>query len=147
MYKSGLGVNFCLVRNGEVLLQQRDENCPHYPLQWCFPGGAQDDTDIEPIDVLIREVKEEYGISLDLTDCEFLTNRPLNNPGQVFICRVPDNQEPVLNEGKDMKWVPIIELNDHTLGFNQQEFITPALIKWHEKEKYEQTQEFQPKFR
>jgi len=141
MYKSGLGVNFCLVRDGKVLLQQRDEYCPHHPLEWCFPGGAVDDSEVDPStddnevdlkDTAIREIFEEYHLVIREEDCEKLVKRPENNPGFAYVCHVPKEQEPVLKEGKSMKWASIDDLPNVKLGFNHNEFITPALLKWHE---------------
>jgi 8-oxo-dGTP pyrophosphatase MutT (NUDIX family) len=54
----------------ETLLIQR----AHHPLdpwsgQIAFPGGHQDEGDLEPIDAAIRETREEVGLRLAAADC------------------------------------------------------------------------------
>lgn len=143
IHHSARGVNFCLVRAGSVLLQQRDENCPYGEAnKWCFPGGASEPEDQSLQETAVREIAEEYQVYVPLAQCQYLTNRPAENPGEVYVCLVPDEQEPVLREGKAMAWVPITDLRDIELGFRHGDFIVPALMDWHIAK--EQNQEIRP---
>lgn len=143
IHHSARGVNFCLVRNGSVLLQQRDENCPYGEAhKWCFPGGATEPEDQSSQETVVREIAEEYQIQVSPEHCQFLANRPAENPGEVYVCIVPDEQEPVLREGKAMAWVPITDLRNIELGFGHDEFIVPALETWQTSK--EQHQELRP---
>jgi ADP-ribose pyrophosphatase YjhB (NUDIX family) len=128
MYTSGEGVNFCIVRGGAVLLQQRDEQCPHFPLRWCVPGGAKEkDESYEA--AAVREIAEEYELTVSEGDLVWLTDRPENNPGKVFLVEIDQSMEPIMHEGKAMRWFPIEQLGELELGFSQSTFITPALLK------------------
>lgn len=137
------GVNFCLIKDGMILLQQRDEHCPYHPLQWCIPGGAQDPGETFR-ETALREIEEEYNLSILPDSCVFLTVRPANNPGEVYVCTVPKDQEPILHEGKSMAWVPIENLTKMELGFNHNEFIVPLLIEYIDEHSQEYMAEAKP---
>lgn len=56
----------CLIRNGKVLLVQRDEEeCPDAHLKWEFPGGKVDFGET-PQESLKREFLEETGITIEV---------------------------------------------------------------------------------
>ncbi len=112
------GVTFIIMRpDGKFLLQQRDEHSKRYKNMWCFPGGACEESE-EYLYTLIREVKEEYELDIQKENCEFLMTR-VGGQMQVYICKVDGLQEPVMHEGKDMKWSSLEEIKTMTLGFNQ----------------------------
>ena len=129
MYTSGEGVNFCIIREELVLLQQRDEHCPHYPLWWCIPGGAKVPRETYAA-AAVREIQEEYALVVSDDDLVLIAHRPSNNPGQVFVVKAPLNATPTMREGRAMKWLPIGKLHEIKLGFNQSEFIVPDLHNW-----------------
>lgn len=141
MIPARTGVNFCLVRDGKILLQQRDESCPSYPNYWCIPGGAQEPGE-SLLETTLREIDEEYGLSITSAMCKFLIDRPENNPGKVFLCIVPKDQEPILREGKAMGWFPIEAISNMELGFRHNEIIVPFLRKYMEKLSSESRAEF-----
>ena len=134
MYIPRHGVNFCLIRDGKILLQQRDAHCQRFPLAWCIPGGAQEPGE-DYLETTLREIKEEYALELKPSDCEFIVDRPETNPGKVFYCRVPIDQDPELHEGEAMEWVDLAELPNRELGFNHQEIIVPFLLEFENKNK------------
>jgi 8-oxo-dGTP diphosphatase len=51
-----------IIENGKILLAQRSQNNT-LPLKWEFPGGKVENGETE-IDGLIRELREELGISV-----------------------------------------------------------------------------------
>ena len=112
-------------------MQLRDESCKHYPGKWCFPGGRCEENE-RPINTVIREVKEEYGLKIDKSFCKlvFSGTHPVmsNEMSYVFLCFVNSDQQPVLNEGADMRWMTVREIKSISLGFGA-ESIIPYLEK------------------
>ena len=66
----------------------------------------------------MREVREEYSVSLSKTDLQILTYFP-HDRNVVYLCRVPQECVPILGEGADMKWVTLQEMLSMELGFHQ----------------------------
>ncbi len=118
------GVNFCIINSrGEILLQQRDENCPYYPGAWVIPGGAREDNEVY-VDTVIREVNEEYNLKITADDCEKLMDRQWkNNPGEIYMVRLPGEEHAVCNEGAAMQWVPLRMLSEQELGFHHNDIV------------------------
>jgi len=111
------GVIFALIRDNKILMQQRDENSRKFPLMWCIPGGARDESeDYET--TLLREVKEEYDLDLKLDQCTYIMDHSGGN-NKVYVCKVGHDQEPKLQEGLAMRWMTIEEIEKIELGFNQ----------------------------
>ncbi len=120
------GITFILVRpNSEMLLQLRDEKSRYYPNTWCFPGESAEGNE-EPIQMVIRGVQEEYNVRVSKNICQFLTVNHLPHINQeiaVFICKIDDNQTPVMREGKKMRWMGINEIKKLELGFEQNKIL------------------------
>jgi mutator protein MutT len=130
--KNETGVVFVLLNdNSEILMQLRDENSPKYPNTWVFPGGKKDDGE-EYIDTVIREVKEEYCITLKKEDCELATIYNIENfvyNNHVYVCHIKGNDIPEINEGATAKWMKIGEIRALKLGYQQEVFL-PELIQF-----------------
>lgn len=126
MANSVLGVNFCLIRDDKILLQKRDDNCPYFPHQWCIPGGSREENE-SFLDTVIREVAEEYELTLTSSDCVYIGTK---SDGQVWLCNVPNNQAPIMHEGEAMQWFEIDTLTELELGFNQTTEIVPQLLSF-----------------
>lgn len=120
MHKTG--VIFAIVRDKKILMQQRDGNCKRFPFMWCLPGGAKEESDKTYEDTLLREIKEEYGLDMKLEQCNYFMEY---NEGadKVYLCRINQQQEPILKEGFDMRWMNIEEIEKLKLGFNQEKII------------------------
>ena len=117
------GVVFALIRDNKILMQQRDGNCKRFPFMWCLPGGGNEkDESYEA--TLLREVKEEYNIDLQLSQCDHsMDYKDENDPLRVYVCRINPDQKPELGEGMAMKWMTIDEIEKLELGFHQEGII------------------------
>lgn len=117
--KKETGVIFVLVRDNEILMQLRDGNCTKWPYHWCIPGGGNEPgEDFET--TLLREVKEEYDIDLKISDCQFIMTHEVGDGiSHVYLCKIADDQNPVLQEGLAMHWMSLQEIEKLELGFQQ----------------------------
>lgn len=116
------GVIFILIRpDNSMLLQFRDEKSAKSPLTWCFPGGSSD-KDESYEDTVIRESKEEFDVDILKEDIKQITTFPHKN-NYVYICSVPQEIQPKLLEGKDMKWFSVEEIKNIDLGFGQNDLV------------------------
>ncbi|MGD0976813.1 MAG: NUDIX domain-containing protein [Minisyncoccia bacterium] len=122
------GVTFIILNSsGKALMQLRDLNSKRYANMWCFPGGTIE-PDEDSLATVIREAKEEYNLEIKITDCVELMvyDLPYDVSAKVYICKLYQDQNPVLNEGADMKWMEIDKIENLQLGFGQR-VIVPKL--------------------
>ena len=120
------GVIFALIRDNKILMQQRDGNTDRFPFKWCIPGGEKEENE-KWEDTLLREVKEEYNLDIEMNQCKYLMDYN-NGLDKVYVCRINFTQVPKLQEGLAMKWMTIDEIEKLELGFDQGGII-PALKK------------------
>jgi inorganic pyrophosphatase len=116
------GVIFIISRDNTFLLQLRDENSKLFKNQWCFPGGGSDG-DEDYAQTLVREIKEEYEVDVKFEDCTFLMDHSMGRGNHVYICPIGHDQEPVLNEGADMKWMTMEEIKKLDIGYWQEDVV------------------------
>ncbi len=64
------GVEIFIFNNGKLLLTQRSANKTH-PGKWEVPGGCSQTGETSQ-DTLVREIKEEIGVSINQENCEYL---------------------------------------------------------------------------
>ena len=103
-------VNALFLRNGEVLLARRGSHRTIHGGLWSFPGGHQEPGETLP-DALIREVREEVGVSP--TRFVFLVSLADPNASEAGLATYHmysisdwDGGEPALvgNEHSELRW-------------------------------------------
>lgn len=121
------GVGVLLLHNGCILLGRRTDNNT-----WGSPGGGVED-DENPIDAIIREVKEETGLDIEAKHLTFVHRNYSYNEGAiwssfVFVCDKFDGElKPQVGEVEELKWVPIENLWDYPLFTPTKESIMVTL--------------------
>jgi 8-oxo-dGTP pyrophosphatase MutT (NUDIX family) len=115
-----------IVENEKVLLNKHGDT----PF-WKFCGGRVEYFDLNLEETAIREVKEEMGIDIEITDHEpFIMHTQKETPeGKIDVILVHYNAKRVgeIKPGadiKDWKWLPLEDLEKENLGPN----IIPALV-------------------
>jgi len=130
------GSTFIIIKpDNTVLMQLRDENCRRFPNMWCFPGGVLNKNE-GPIDATIREAKEEYNLNFDKEDCSLLIKYQApydeNLIEYTYLCRLRDNQKPIMREGADMEWMSLEKIKSIKIGFGQ-DIVVKKLEKYMDK--------------
>ncbi len=94
-------------QDGLVLCALRSEQMS-LPGKWEFPGGKLELNEL-PEDALIREIKEELNVSIEITD-----SLPISDYSYVpekvirlipFRCVIQNNEIPVAAEHAELRWV------------------------------------------
>lgn len=122
------GVTFILLRpSGDMLLQQRDDGQGKkipYSGKWCFPGGKKE-RDESYLDTVIREVYEEYNLSVNKDNCTLIIRYDHDNimDDHVYVCLVPQVSEPVLKEGRDMQWKHLCDIKKLSLAWEEDKIL------------------------
>ncbi len=121
------GVSFVLYRPDKTILMQfRDEKSRLYPHTWCFPGGRCEGGE-EPLNTVVRETREEYELKIEQNSCALILVQPheviADEIHYVFFCPIDAKQQPVLHEGKAMKWMGLEEIKSTPLGFGDDSII------------------------
>jgi mutator protein MutT len=121
------GVGVLLLNNGKMLLGRRTDNNT-----WGSPGGGVED-DETPIDAIIREVKEETNLDINVFNLTFVYRNYSYNENAiwnsfVFVCdRFTGDMKPQAGEVEELKWVPIEDLWDYVLFTPTRESIMVTL--------------------
>lgn len=125
------GVIF-LIENeeGRFLLEQRDGNSKLSKWSWVFPGGVIDDGE-DPLQTVIREAEEEFGIKLNPDSCVKIgtalthSGRGLN---ELWRCPLKNFKPPlIVAESAGAGWFAFDEIRKMELGYRQTELVTPVL--------------------
>ncbi len=119
-----IGTTFLLVKpSGKILLYQRDDGNGRqikFPNAWCIPGETIE-PDESPLDAVLRGSPEEFDIPLRPEQCHELCRYVHGDAlDVVFVCKVPEETEGVLNEGQALQWMEFEEVKQLTLGWDQQ---------------------------
>lgn len=97
-----------------VLLVKRSDSVRLHKGEICFPGGAVEDSDRDPLEAALRETEEEIGLGRD--DIAVVGRLPAGTtavssylvvPYVGFIPNDPDRVTPQPSEVADVLWVPI----------------------------------------
>lgn len=100
----------------EILLVKRSFNDDFLPGVWEMPGGGIDFGE-EPEDAVVREVKEETGLSIDTTSSSIISVFSYFHPQTVwhveliYLCNLHKESQVILSfEHTEYLWVKIEEL-------------------------------------
>ncbi len=78
LQKHDFSVATCFIEyDGKILLLQRAKKDSQFKL-WGIPGGKLEISE-QPIDALVREIKEELGLSVKKSEIEFLHSTSMKN--------------------------------------------------------------------
>lgn len=101
-----------IFNEGKVLIAQRKKG-DRLAGKWEFPGGKVEPKE-KPKDCLIRELKEELGIEVEVIDIfhAFIYQYPWGKMQFIaYLARLtPASREPEAIECEDYRWVPIKDL-------------------------------------
>jgi 8-oxo-dGTP diphosphatase len=114
-----MGVGAVVVREGRVLLVRRGNE----PLkgQWSLPGGGLELG--ESLEAgLIREVREETGLTVEIVELVELLDRIHRDAGRVryhyviadYLCRVTGGELQAASDADAVRWVERAEWNSHS---------------------------------
>lgn len=104
-----------IFNEGKVLIAQRKKG-DRFEGKWEFPGGKVEPKE-RPKDCLIRELKEELGIEVEVFDI-FHTLTYQYPWGKILLIAyaaklTPTSREPEAIECADYRWVPIKDLPEY----------------------------------
>ena len=117
--------------NGDFLMQLRDDGngtpIP-FPNMWNFPGGAIEPHEM-PIEAVIREIAEEFEISLDPSSCKEIWKYTHDHAASdhIFFCKVPADTKAVLREGAACAWMTLSKIAELNLAFDQAKIVAYIL--------------------
>jgi len=105
---SAVAVKGFIINNKKILLIKRAKNDIHAPAVWEVPGGRIE-TGENPIDGLVREVKEETGLNINVKR-PFAVENFVSDDGFAitmihFICEVNKEEIKLSEEHTDFYWV------------------------------------------
>lgn len=112
----GVGVGAIIVADdGRLFLAQRGEKARNERGLWEFPGGSVEFGETMR-EALIREIQEEYGVTIDIVELLTVTDHILPNEGQhwispSFICRIIEGT-PVIREPEKYAAIGWFSLDD-----------------------------------
>jgi 8-oxo-dGTP diphosphatase len=107
--KSGVVVNGIVTYKGKILLGKKVEKDGH-PIsgEWHFPGGRIDEGE-EPEEAVIRELKEETGLDVEvhqIVDATSGTNLDKQVPLMIlYHCEAESDDADASDDLQDVKWV------------------------------------------
>ncbi len=119
----GVGVGAIIVDDaGRVFLAQRGPKAKNERGLWEFPGGSVEFGETLR-DALAREIREEYGVTIDVGDMLTVTDHILPEEKQhwvspSFICRITEG-EPVILEPEKCSAIGWFALDDMPAALTQ----------------------------
>jgi 8-oxo-dGTP pyrophosphatase MutT (NUDIX family) len=108
--------------DGKILMQLRDDGGGRsipFPNMWNFPGGLVEQSET-PLEAAVREIREEFELEIEPAACQEIWRYTHDHArdDHVFLCEVPQDAAPVLNEGAALAWMSTREIADLRLGFD-----------------------------
>jgi mutator protein MutT len=125
------GCSLILIKNGQVLMQLRDDKEGiFYPGYWCIPGGKVE-TGENPTEAVIREIKEETGYVL-IDPFHFYTDTYITKKGMtvrrnIFTATYDNKQIVNCFEGQKMEFKSLDEILKLKIFPKQKPIILKAL--------------------
>lgn len=101
-----------LTSRREIILQLRDDKPGiGWPGYWSLPGGGREPGET-PMDTILREIKEETGITPDtIEEATVAPYTPLKTSPHVFLGTWDgEESELVLGEGQALRLIPLTQL-------------------------------------
>ena len=95
-----------LDKDGNIFLQQKDQNAPTNPNLWALWGGACEENE-SFAETASRELKEELGILVNYSDLKYFKEYKMERHDSemhvsVFYMLLEDFHKPILGEGKGL---------------------------------------------
>jgi 8-oxo-dGTP diphosphatase len=133
----GVGVGAILVDpSGKIFLSKRGPMARNERGLWEFPGGSVEFGE-KVSDALKREMKEEFGIEIEIGELLDVADHILPSEGQhwispTFICKVISGEPEILEPGKcsDIGWFQLDEIPENLTTITQENLT-------HYRQKYE----------
>lgn len=120
-----------LVRDleGRVLLIARKN--PPFQGSWALPGGFVDIGE-DPRDACVREMREETGLDVEVTELGGLYGAPSRDPRghtvtAVYRCRVLAGEAKAGDDAADARWFRVDELPATSLAFDHRDVLAELL--------------------
>lgn len=115
--KTNIASECYVIKDGKVLMFKRSETASKFPGWWIGPGGHVDH-DEDVLTAAVREIEEEAGIKVKLSDIKLkaIAFHHHLDRGEVwisfvFLASIPEHQ---VEKGEDVegksKWIPLSEL-------------------------------------
>ena len=126
----GVGVGAILVgATGKLFLSRRGQSSKNERGYWEFPGGAVEFGETLA-DALQREMREEYGIEIEVGDLLDVVDHILPSEGQhwvspTFICRIKKGEPEILEPQKcsEIGWFEIDQVPEFLSMVTQQNLL------------------------
>ncbi|MDB5244934.1 MAG: hypothetical protein JWN90_39 [Parcubacteria group bacterium] len=106
---SSLTQTFVIENEGSFLMVRRSLEEEHYPGYWAFPGGRVDAGEI-PLESMMREIKEETGLTITDQYCILDSYGFSNRSAYAFLIRATDRNVVLsADEASEFEWISTIE--------------------------------------
>ncbi|MFJ2744808.1 methyltransferase, FxLD system [Streptomyces sp. NPDC087440] len=125
--RSIIGAHLVLLRDGAVLLGKRHPNSAFAPSTWHLPAGHREATE-SALSCMIRETREETGITVSEHDLSLVHTLDLRDPGstipriQLFFTATRWDGEPTVLEPDcctEWAWWPLASLPEPTVPYTR----------------------------
>jgi 8-oxo-dGTP diphosphatase len=102
--KNSLGTKGLVIIGDKFLLYRRDGNTPLQPYKIDVPGGGSFEGET-PFETFAREVKEEFGLSIERKNIEYAASYPNSQDttkvGYFLVARLPEGSEGYIHFGDE----------------------------------------------
>lgn len=100
-------------QNQKILLHHRSGDAPTNPGKWATFGGMSELGDTRPVDTFVREVREELGVKVSVSEVSLL-RQGYNEERKIeryiyFVNRDLKDEEIELGEGQGYAWLTLAE--------------------------------------